>query len=672
MGTVLQVAYPFAPVSVDAVGGAEQIVATLDRAITARGHRSLIVACAGSKVHGTLFEVPSVGGLIDARAKEATYDAVRTAIACALATHVVDVVHFHGIDFGAYFASGVRSVVTLHLPISWYPPSAFAIPATFVCVSESQRRDCPIPVAVVENGVDLAAFRTRRRTCGFALALGRICPEKGFERAIDAAAAAGVSLLLAGQAFGYEAHLHYFETVLAPRLKRPHRWLGPIGRDRKRRLLAGARCVLIPSLAAETSSLVAMEALASGTPVVGHPVGALTDIVEHGRTGFLVDSVDEMAGAIRRVGELTWESCRTAAQARFSADRMVEKYLSIYDLQNRRTGRRERTRNSVEVIDSPSALEALTSAWTELWNRVSGATPFQRPEWLLPWCRHLRRAPLHCEILFQGGRLVGVLPFVADEFGWDLAGTGISDYLDILVEPAAESFAVSALEAMFGRLVRGCAIGNLPRQSLLARARIESATPVERDLPCPVLPLDRARPIQRGLPPRFARRLAYARRRATREGLELEDVQEATLQEFLDALFALHRARWVGRGEPGVLADLSIERFHRETAAKLFTAGLLAMHGLREPGGRLVAVSYGFLTRERGFLYLGGFDPAYAARSPGAVVIGRAIEQAHVAGACTFDFLRGAEDYKYEWGARDEWTMRRVFREWKELACADR
>ena len=85
------------------------------------------------------------------------------------------------------------------------------------------------------------------------------------------------------------------------------------------------------SLVSETSSLVAMEALACGTPVVTFPSGALPDIVEHGVTGFVVSNVDEMAEAIGRVEEIDPECCQQRARSRFSAARMIDSYLARYE-----------------------------------------------------------------------------------------------------------------------------------------------------------------------------------------------------------------------------------------------------------------------------------------------------------------------------------------------------
>ena len=137
-------------------------------------------------------------------------------------------------------------------------------------------------------------------------------------------------MLLAGEVFPYAAHQSYFEVEIRPRLRLPHRWLGPASFPRKRRLLAAARCVLIPSLAPETSGLVAMEAAASGTPVIAFPAGALRDTVRHGTTGFLVNDTAEMAAAVRRTGEINPDTCRRVAREWFSLMAMTNAYLARY------------------------------------------------------------------------------------------------------------------------------------------------------------------------------------------------------------------------------------------------------------------------------------------------------------------------------------------------------
>ncbi len=333
--TILSVSFPFAPVRPDTPGGAEQVLGTLDSALTHRGHLSIVIACEGSHPAGILIATPHVEGFIDDRARIRAQEAHRQAIGSAMNRFRVDLVHMHGLDFDRYLPeAGVPVLVTLHLPCAWYAPGVFHPdrPETcFNCVSRAQQTTFPKSRSLlVENGVPIGALAFRVRKRSFALAVGRICPEKGFHLALEAAAERGVPLFIAGSVFPYEEHERYFREMIFPRLGPRAKFIGPIGPERKRRLLSAARCLLVPSLAPETSSLVAMEALACGTPVVAFPAGALAEIVEDGKTGFLVGSSSEMAEAIDRCDRLDPENCRKAARERFSSERMVDSYLDLY------------------------------------------------------------------------------------------------------------------------------------------------------------------------------------------------------------------------------------------------------------------------------------------------------------------------------------------------------
>ena len=337
--SVLSVAYPLAPVSPDAAGGSEQVLSVLDRVLVSHGHRSVVIACEGSRTEGELIAVPRACGSLDDDARLAGQRRHRDAILQALERWNFDLIHMHALDFHAYLPPlGPPVLVTLHLPPDWYPKHVYhpLRPATWLhCVSEAQQRNCP-PGAVllpyIENGVPLACLRTHVSRRPFALALGRICPEKGFHVALDAAAEAEVPVIVAGELFRYREHEDYFRDEIQPRLRRPDaHFLGPVGLARKRRLLAAAQCLLIPSLVPETSSLVAMEAMACGTPVVAFPAGALPEIVEHGRTGFIVQDAHEMAEAIHLARTIDPQLCRRIARTRFSADRMAGQYLARYE-----------------------------------------------------------------------------------------------------------------------------------------------------------------------------------------------------------------------------------------------------------------------------------------------------------------------------------------------------
>jgi glycosyltransferase involved in cell wall biosynthesis len=334
--TVLNVAYPLAPVGPDSVGGAEQVLSALDRALVAAGHRSIVIACEASRVAGRLIATPAETGILDEAAKHRAQARHREAIRLAMARYPIDVVHLHGIDFDAYLPPAGPTLVTLHLPLDWYPAEAL-LPGRddlWLCpVSQSQLRRAPAGARLREpapNGVDIAGLSGTAAKRSFALMLGRVCPEKGLELAIDAAKAADMPLLIGGQIYPYAYHQDYFRNDVAPRLDARRRFLGPLGLVRKRRFLRAARCLLVPSLAPETSSLVAMEAAAAGTPVVAFASGALPEVVEHGRTGFIVHDVNEMAEAMRRIGEIDPAVCRETARRRFSLASMVAHYFSLY------------------------------------------------------------------------------------------------------------------------------------------------------------------------------------------------------------------------------------------------------------------------------------------------------------------------------------------------------
>lgn len=336
--TILNVAYPLAPVGPDAVGGAEQVLTHLDAALVRSGHRSIVVACGGSVVSGTLVATPAPDGVLDEVVKRKAWMRHREAIIEALDRWPVDVVHMHGVDFLHYLPPpGVPVLITLHLPIDWYPEDIVRLdrPDTFFhCVSRSQRETCPDGLHLlpeIENGVDVDGLTVRHAKRGFICSLGRICQEKGFHLALDAARQAGVPMVLAGEVFPYADHRQTFESEIIPRLDKYRVYIGPVGFDKKRRLLTAARCLLVPSLAPETSSLVAMEALACGTPVVAFASGALPEIIEQGRTGFIVNGVEEMVEAIYATATLDPEVCRAVARERFSLDRMTTRYLEVYE-----------------------------------------------------------------------------------------------------------------------------------------------------------------------------------------------------------------------------------------------------------------------------------------------------------------------------------------------------
>lgn len=704
--TVLSVAYPFAPLGFDAAGGAEQILTMLDLALVERGHRSIVIASEGSRVHGTLISIRPRLGEITPEARNSCHRLYKAAVNAAVADYKPDLIHMHGLDFLEYLPdSPLPLIATLHLPIAWYPREIFALDRPwpkFVCVSESQRRNCPASPAeipVIRNGVPVEHLLFRPRKRNFALTLGRICPEKGLHAALDAARAAGIPLVLAGRVFPYESHERCFRDEILPRLGPQARFIGPIGFARKRRLLAAARCLLLPSQAEETSSLVAMEALASGTPVIAFRRDALAEIVEDGKTGFLVSDTGEMEAALRRAGALRPECCRQAALARFSARRMIASYFRLY----RRTASNPHRGNSaaapalaepirapspradagiapasdrveVEEITSFSDWAAIEKEWRELLDRCPGATPFQSPDWLLPWWRHFGNGDPWILCVRRGGRLAGLAPFFIHRHQTrripqiSLIGSGNSDYLAPPIEPDGGTAAGEAMiRHLFARREKW-RVADLQALSpdsplLIAAQAAGSRLRVLRQDVCPVLALPkRPEHLLRKLPAKMRCDV----RRASRSfeapdglpgGVRVQTAQQTTLPAFLAALFRLHQSRWAQRHEPGVLERAEVRQFQRDVSERLLKTGVLHLDVLFHSSRPAAAISW-MAWRRRAYLYLSGFAPELARQSPGAVLLRGVLERAIAAGLEEADFLRGGEAYKYAWGARDRFIYR--------------
>jgi CelD/BcsL family acetyltransferase involved in cellulose biosynthesis len=181
---------------------------------------------------------------------------------------------------------------------------------------------------------------------------------------------------------------------------------------------------------------------------------------------------------------------------------------------------------------------------------------------------------------------------------------------------------------------------------------------VEDQEACPILTIEDVE-MENLLSTHAQKKLRYYRRALARLGDVVVETPDAdTLDDLLTALFELHAARWKRRNLPGVLADETTQRFHREAARRMLETGLLRMYATRV-AGRIAAVFYGFALHGTVYYYLSGYDPDLEKLSIGTLIVAHAIEEAIRDGASTFDFLRGAEEYKYAWGAADRMNRRR-------------
>jgi CelD/BcsL family acetyltransferase involved in cellulose biosynthesis len=325
-----------------------------------------------------------------------------------------------------------------------------------------------------------------------------------------------------------------------------------------------------------------------------------------------------------------------------------------------------------EIIGGPAAFAALEPEWWALWRRCPSATPFQSPAWLLPWWDVFAPGELCVTAIRGSERLVALAPFYieAGPLGRRVLpiGISISDYHDILIDAEYADSAFLALGAGIAQCGGADAweFPELPPDAQALRLAVPSGYEenTEPCSACPVLFLpETIEQLPQVVPARKRRALRMARNRADRCGsVEITEACDAgaALAGF-DVLAALHRARWESRRDSGVLADPRVQQFHRAAIPRLLEAGLLRIYVLRV-AGHAAAAYYGFLSGERAYGYLMGFDPAYEFESPGAILLGHVIAEAVRQKAREFHFLRGREPYKYAWGAIDRWNQRRVFR----------
>lgn len=197
----------------------------------------------------------------------------------------------------------------------------------YVAISESDRHPALNYAATIHHGIPIDDFPFDAAGGEDLLFYGRIHPDKGAAEAIEAARRAERRLIMAGIVQDEEYHRR---SVLPALDGERVRHIGTVGGAARGELLGSARALLHLINFEEPFGLSVVEAMACGTPVIASRRGSMPELIDHGVTGFLVDSLDEGVEAIGRVGEIDRAACRAAAVSRFSVDRMADNYLDLY------------------------------------------------------------------------------------------------------------------------------------------------------------------------------------------------------------------------------------------------------------------------------------------------------------------------------------------------------
>jgi CelD/BcsL family acetyltransferase involved in cellulose biosynthesis len=312
------------------------------------------------------------------------------------------------------------------------------------------------------------------------------------------------------------------------------------------------------------------------------------------------------------------------------------------------------------ILTDAAQLRASAPEWRSLYERCPSATPFQSPQWVVSWAETFSPESIRVVEVRSGNTLVGLAPLLIYSRGQErvlafMAG-GISDYLDLLVDPQRESDVTFAIFQAIEELDRWTTLDltDLPANSVLHRSTLAKlATPHDQcsSLLLPSTPEELLQHLSKRQ--RANLRQAYSRIQKSGGGLVETSTQE-TVSEFLQDLFRLHAMRWLRDGQPG---DEKVKEFHRNVVPGLHAEGILRFHRLRLRD-QTIAVIYTLRDRATVFCYLQGYDPEFAALSPGTYLMFSTMEEAMASGIPKFDLLRGEEPYKQHWKAQSEATHR--------------
>jgi len=322
-------------------GGTERVVASLTDELVRRGHDVTLFASGDSRTLAKL-DAPCERAL---RLTPGSHDAVAytTVLVGRIARRAreFDILHFHldHAHFPAMLPLAGRVLTTQHgrLDLPNLRPIFREFPEMgMVSISEAQRKPFPRAnwIATVHNGIPADLHKPGTGRGGYLAFLGRICVEKGIERAVAIARSAGEPLKIAAKVDRNDRA--YYDESVAPLLNDSLvTMVGEIGEREKTGFLGDARALLFPIDWPEPFGLVMIEAMACGTPVIAWRNGSVPEIVEHGVTGFIVDSLDEAIAAVRAVDRLDRATVRRRFEARFTSARMADDYLRLYEAARR-------------------------------------------------------------------------------------------------------------------------------------------------------------------------------------------------------------------------------------------------------------------------------------------------------------------------------------------------
>jgi glycosyltransferase involved in cell wall biosynthesis len=317
--------------------GTERVVGCLVDELCARGHQVTLFASGDSSADCEVVPI-TPRSLWSTGYRGDVIPYIQIGLAMVWSQHDrFDLIHSHAETSGFLFARHCPTPVltTLHGRLDGNGTPELMSEFTdipLVAISDSQGRFLPDNnwMATIHHGLDLGAAPWRPNAGEYLVLVGRVTPEKGVAEAIELARRAGMPLKVIAKVYDPAEHDHFDEVVQPAIDEGVVEFLGELAPAARDAIVAGARATVMLGAWPEPFGLVAIESMATGTPVIARRAGALTETVEHGTDGFLVDDLDEAALALTKITELDRAEIRRRALERFSKSRMVDEYEAVY------------------------------------------------------------------------------------------------------------------------------------------------------------------------------------------------------------------------------------------------------------------------------------------------------------------------------------------------------
>jgi len=324
------------PVPPTGYGGIEWVVFLLADGLVEAGHEVTLFASGDSRTKAQLAFVykeapsPEIGR---------TWQDLRHVMACYARAGEFDIVHDHSGLLAAAIGGALETPIvhTVHGPLTGEPGEVYdqlaRVAPNVGLISISMNQRSPKPhlnwIANCPNALDFSLYPVQPHRGEYLLFLGRMSPDKGAHRAVAVAMQMDLPLKIAGKN-REPKEIEYFEQYIEPHLSSRIEWLGEVTHGEKVELLQNARATLFPIEWEEPFGLVMIESMACGTPVIATRWGAVPEVIEHGRSGIIVDDYRTMPAALEEADRLDPLECRVYAEERFAPERMVADYLRAY------------------------------------------------------------------------------------------------------------------------------------------------------------------------------------------------------------------------------------------------------------------------------------------------------------------------------------------------------